>query len=155
MISISRQTDYASRVLLHLALLPPDARVTAQEISNRRIIPRAFVRRIVTHLGKANLITTTRGSGGGLALARPSNEISLLNVVEAMEGPLALNPCTLDPAVCPLLRTCPVHDEWMHARELLVNELSQATFDQLAQQGALKQRVLAEQAHKEANKRRA
>src|SRR5512141_1753163 len=118
MISISRQTDYACRVLLHLALLPPEARVTAQDISRRRIIPRAFVRRIITELGKAQLITTTRGSGGGVALARPSSEISLLQVVEAMEGPLALNPCTLDPATCPLLQTCPVHDEWMHAREL-------------------------------------
>ncbi len=151
MISISRQTDYASRVLLHLALLPPNARVTAQEISRRRVIPPAFVRRIITHLGKANLITTTRGSGGGLALARPSGEISLLDVVQAVEGPLALNPCTIDPATCPLVQTCPVHDEWMHARELLVNELSQATFNRLAQGGLVKQQTLG----KEANKRRA
>lgn len=145
MISISRQTDYASRVLLHLALLPPEARVTAREISRRRIIPPAFLRRIITDLGKAKLITTTRGSGGGLALARPSSEISLLDVVQAVEGPVALNPCTIDPAACPLVRTCPVHDEWMRARELLTNELSRATFDRLAQQGLAKQQRLGKE----------
>ena len=84
MITISRQTDYACRVILHLATLSLGTRVTAQEIGARRIIPRALVRRIITRLGKAKLIVTTRGMGGGLALARPASEISLLDVTQAM-----------------------------------------------------------------------
>ena len=135
MITISRETDYACRVILHLALLPPGQRVTAQEIAEQRIVPRALVRRVVTRLGAAKLVTTTRGSGGGLALARPASEISLQDVVEAMEGPVALNTCVIYPRECPLAQVCPVHEAWASARAALTRELSQTTFDQLAARG--------------------
>jgi Rrf2 family protein len=135
MIAISRQTDYACRIILHLALLPQNSRITAQDIAKKRIIPRFLIRRIVTRLAKAHLLTTMRGKGGGLALAKPASQTSLLDVVEAMEGPLALNACTLDPKSCPLMKACSVHEEWVRARDLLSAELSQATFDKLAQRG--------------------
>ncbi len=140
MICISRETDYACRVLLHLALESPNARVTAREVARQRLIPRALVRRVATRLANARLITTTRGMGGGMALARPAAEISLLDVVQAMEGSIALNPCTLDTEACPLLKVCPVHKEWTRARRLLVAELRRATFDKLAQPGTSIQR---------------
>lgn len=135
MIAISRQTDYACRIILHLAMLPASSRVTVQEIAKRRIIPRVLVRRLATQLAKARLLTTARGKGGGISLARLPSEISLLDVVEAMEGPLVLNMCTVNPQVCPLMEACPVHDEWVRARALLVEELGQATFDKMAQRG--------------------
>ncbi len=139
MLAISRQTDYACRILLHLALQPAGARVTAAEIAEQRLIPPALVRRIVTGLGVAGLIKTTRGSSGGIALGRPAAEIILLEVVQAMEGPLALNPCTIaphnDPDACPFIPTCPVHEAWVQARTALLRELSQVTFDKLAARG--------------------
>ncbi len=135
MISISRETDYACRVVLHLAQQAPNARVTAKDVARRRLIPAALVRRVTTRLAHARLIITTRGMGGGMALARPASQISLFDVVQAMEGSIALNPCTLNPATCPLVKICPVHSEWMRARDLLVSELSQATFDRLARGG--------------------
>ena len=137
MITISRQTDYACRVILHLATLSPGTRVTAQEIAARRIIPRALVRRIITQLGKAKLITTTRGMGGGLALARLASEISLLDVTQAMEGTLALNACVTNPNACPLMKVCSVHEIWVDAHARLVAQLSQATFDKLAQRARM------------------
>lgn len=135
MLSISRQTDYACRVILHLAMLPPGERVTAQGIAKRRLIPRAFVRRVITRLANAGLVTTTRGVNGGLELARPASEISLLDVVQAMEGPLALNACVVNPQECPLMKVCSVHEAWVQARDALVAELSQSTFDELARHG--------------------
>jgi Rrf2 family protein len=134
MITIKRETDYACRVILHLALLPEGERVTAQDIARRRIIPRAMVRRVITRLAAAHLITTARGQGGGLSLARPASQVSLLNVVEAMEGTLALNACVVDLHSCPLKKVCPVHAEWCRVRELLAAELGAATFDKLAAQ---------------------
>ena len=104
MLSISRQTDYACRVILHLAMLPPGERATTQDIAKRRLIPRALVRRVITQLANAQLVTTARGSNGGLSLARPPKEISLLDVVQVMEGPLALNACAVNPEVCGSLR---------------------------------------------------
>jgi Rrf2 family protein len=135
MLTISRETDYACRVILHLSLLPADSRVTAQEIAKRRIIPRALIRRVITRLGKAKLIVTTRGSGGGLALARPPSEINLLQVLQAMDGPIALNPCVVNPQSCPLMATCSVHEALVNTQSHLIAELSQATFDKLAERG--------------------
>ncbi|MCX6028435.1 MAG: Rrf2 family transcriptional regulator [Chloroflexi bacterium] len=132
MLTINRQTDYASRIILHLALQGDGSRVTTAEIAERRLIPKAFVRRVVTRLAAAGLIATTRGAEGGIVLARPAGEISLLEVVEAMEGPLALNACTVNPHTCPLVVACPVNKAWCHARDLLVGELRGMTFDQLA-----------------------
>lgn len=135
MLTISRETDYACRVILHLAMSPADIRVTAQEIAKKRIIPRALVRRVITRLGKAKLIKTMRGKRGGLALARSAAQISLLDVVEAMEGTIALNVCLLENKACPLIPVCPVHEGWDKARRLLRAELARATFDKLATRG--------------------
>lgn len=136
MLSISKQTDYACRVVLHLAMLPPDERVTAQDIAKRRLIPRAFVRRVVTRLANAGLLITTRGASGGLELARPASEISLLQVVDAMEGSIALNGCAVNPQECPLMQVCSVHEVWVDTRRVLLEELSRSTFDKLARRGA-------------------
>jgi len=141
LISISRQTDYACRVILHLAILPPGERVTAQDIAERRLIPRAFVRRVITQLANAGLLTTTRGVNGGLTLARPPSEISLLDVVQATEGPLALNACVVNPQACPLMPVCSVHEAWVHARDGLAAELSDATFDRLANPTNIKSQI--------------
>ena len=135
MLSISRQTDYACRVILHMAMLPLGERVKAQDIAKRRLVPRALVRRVITQLANAGLVTTSRGSNGGLSLARPASEISLLDVVQVMEGPLALNGCAVNPQACPLMQVCSVHEVWVEARAALMTKLSQSTFDKLAQRG--------------------
>ncbi len=136
MLAIGRQTDYACRILLHLAMQPPGSRITAAGIAEQRLIPPALIRRIVTGLGAAGLIRTARGRAGGLTLGRPASEISLLDVVQTMEGPLALNPCTIapqeDPDACPFIPVCPVHQAWMQVQASFLRELSQVTFDKLA-----------------------
>lgn len=135
MLTINRETDYAARIILHLALQEPDSRVTAQQIAEQRLIPRALVRRVVTRLSAAGLISTLRGANGGIALARPPDQISLLEVVEVFEGPLALNICTVEPNVCPLMLICTVHLAWVHARDVLRVELGRVTFADLAREG--------------------
>jgi Rrf2 family protein len=140
MLAISRQTDYACRILLHLAS-EGSGRVTAAGVAEQQRIPPALIRRIVTTLAGAGLIRTMRGSTGGIALARPASQISLLDAVQAMEGPLALNPCTIacspDPDACPLIPACPVHEAWISTRAVFMQELSQTTFDKLAARGQL------------------
>jgi len=134
-LTISRETDYAARVILHLALQPTGSRSTARQIAELRIIPRALVRRIVTRLATAGLITTARGGDGGITLARPPTEITLLEVVEALEGPVALNICTVEPNICPLMPACTVHEAWVDIRDTLRANLARITFAALAQKG--------------------
>ncbi|MDH7490075.1 MAG: Rrf2 family transcriptional regulator [Anaerolineae bacterium] len=133
MLVINRETDYAARIVLFLARRPPGTRMTAQEVARQCLVPRAIVRRVVTRLSGAGILTSARGVGGGISLARPPAEISLLDVVEAMEGPPILNLCVRDPQECPLMEQCTVHLAWVQASGQLVDYLRNTTFAQLAE----------------------
>lgn len=132
MLGISRQTDYAARVVLHLACLAPGAKVPIADIAKHRMLPLDFVRRIVSDLVKAGILATSRGSGGGVSLARPATDISLGEVVHAMEGGVALNHCVSDRRVCPLAAQCPVQSVWVDATQVLDDYLASVRFDALA-----------------------
>jgi Rrf2 family protein len=139
MLGISRQTDYAARVVLHLACLAPGARVPIADIAKHRMLPLEFVRRIVGDLVKAGILATSRGSGGGVSLARPAADITLGEVVQAMEGGVALNHCVSDRRVCPLAAACPVQSVWVEATHVLEGYLASVHFDALAQRSEMHQ----------------
>ncbi|MFN2167900.1 MAG: RrF2 family transcriptional regulator [Anaerolineae bacterium] len=134
---ISRRTDYGVRVILDLATLPGDLRVSTQEIAERQNIPSPFLAKIISQLSLAGLVTTYRGAGGGVALARPPEEISLLHVIEALEGPIRLNRCVIQPDACPESGHCPVHGVWAKAQAELTSLLNVTTFDGLAESAEL------------------
>jgi Rrf2 family protein len=132
MIGISRQTDYAARLVLHLAALDEGTQVSIAEISKLRLLPVAFVRRLVGSLVKAGVLLTARGSGGGIRLGRPASEISLLDVVNAVEGGIVLNQCLDGGHICPLSDGCPVQTAWSGATYILETHLATVRFDALA-----------------------
>jgi Rrf2 family protein len=134
MLKITRQTDYAARIVLHMACLEPGARVTIGAIAVRRLLPAPFVRRVIGKLVSAGLLVTSRGAGGGVCLARPAADVSLLDVVRAMEGPIALNQCVDNPRACPLAATCPVQRAWTSTTRSLESTLAAVRFDVLARQ---------------------
>jgi Rrf2 family protein len=128
---ISRRADYGVRVILELASLPQDRRASTQQISIRQSIPAPFLAKIISQLSLAGLVSTQRGAGGGVALSRPPSEISLLQVIEALEGPVHLNRCLIQPDDCPQNSHCPVHGVWMQAQADLTALLGSTTFDGL------------------------
>ena len=136
MLLINRETDYAGRVMLFLSRSPFGTRTTAQEVARACLVPRAIARRVVTRLGRAGLLVSSRGSGGGITLARPPEEITLLDVVEAIEGSPALNLCVIDPQECPLMEDCTVHNAWVRGHEALSAYLRSVNFGSLARQSA-------------------
>jgi Rrf2 family protein len=129
---ISRRADYGVRVILDLATESENGRAATQEIAARQNIPTPFLAKIISQLSLAGLVTTYRGAGGGVSLSRPSSEISLLHVIEALEGPIQLNRCMIEADRCPRNEHCPVHDVWAEAQAKLVNLLDATTFDTLA-----------------------
>ncbi len=129
---ISRRTDYGVRVILDLATQTESERTSTQEIAERQNIPSPFLAKIVSQLSLAGLVTTYRGAGGGVTLARPAADISLLQVIEALEGPVRLNRCLIEPDACPQNGYCPVHDIWARAQGELISLLNYTTFDDLA-----------------------
>jgi Rrf2 family protein len=128
---ISRRTDYGVRVILDLATLPHTQRASTQEIAERQSIPSPFLAKIISQLSLAGLVTTFRGAGGGVTLARPPSEISLLHVIEALEGPIRLNRCLVEPNTCPKDGHCPVHPIWAKAQTDLTELLGVTTFESL------------------------
>lgn len=132
MIGIGRHTDYAARIVLHLACLEDGARVSIAEIAERRLLPAPFVRRVIGRLVAAGIVRTARGAGGGVMLARPAARISLLDVLEAMEGGVVLNRCVDSPRACPLSASCPVNGAWTGITRQLEASLAAVRFDRLA-----------------------
>jgi Rrf2 family protein len=132
MLAIGRHTDYAARLVLHLAALGDDVQVTIREVAEERLLPMPFIRRLIRQLTEARILTTVRGAGGGIRLARPAREISLLDIVEAMEGGVALNRCVSGVEGCPLAGSCPIQCVWTAVNRQVKESLSAARFDALA-----------------------
>ncbi len=126
---ITRQADYALRAMVYLARLGPDERAATKKIAEVQKIPPSFLAKIISQLSIAGLIDTSRGAHGGVLLARPAAQISLLEVVEAIDGPIALNDCTVSPGKCDNAGNCPLHEIWQEVQDDLVAKLRQTTFD--------------------------
>ncbi len=127
---ITRQADYALRAMQYLAQLEPAQRAATSQIAEKQRIPPSFLAKIISQLSIAGLIHTSRGARGGVTLAREPKEISLLEVVEAIDGPIMLNECTGDSADCAFGEDCSIRDVWCVAQDELVKRLQSTSFAQ-------------------------
>lgn len=118
---ITRETDYAMRCVLYLSG-QPDKVVMVDEISREMATPKSFLAKILQKLVKAGVVRSFRGVKGGFQLNRQPKDINLLDVIEAIEGVVALNACAVDSSVCGFSSTCGVHAVWVKLRGE-VNEL--------------------------------
>jgi len=125
---ITRQADYALRAMIYLARLEPNRRAATSQIAEEQRIPPSFLAKIISQLSIAGLIHTSRGARGGVSMARTPAEISILEVVEAIDGPIALNECTEDPSACPFGDDCPLRPLWCETQAELVDRLRKTTF---------------------------
>jgi Rrf2 family protein len=135
MLKINRQTDYAVRVILALSKKEMGKRFSTAEIGREMLIPPALLQRTVAELASGEFIRTQAGRDGGISLARSPKEITLLQVVEQFEGELYLSDCILKPNECPFENHCPVHCQWVRLKNLLRDEMSRVTFEQLVEEG--------------------
>jgi Rrf2 family protein len=128
---ITRQADYAVRAMVYLAQLGPERRASTSQIAQEKQIPPSFLAKIVSQLSVAGLLQTSRGARGGVSLAKSAADISLLDVVEAIDGPILLNDCVGDNASCSFGENCPMKPVWCEAQQELVDRLGKTTFAQL------------------------
>jgi Rrf2 family protein len=126
---ITRQADYAVRAVLYLAKIGPETRAATSQIAQEQQIPPSFLAKIVSQLSVAGLLQTSRGARGGVSLARSPEQISLLEVVEAIDGPILLNDCVAANGVCAFGDDCPMNPIWCEAQSELVTRLKTTTFD--------------------------
>jgi Rrf2 family protein len=128
---ITRQADYAVRAVLHVAQLEDGERLATSVIAEEENIPLPFLAKIVSQLSVKGILDAMRGASGGVRLARPARDISLLEVIEAIDGEISLNRCVLNEDACPTTAECPVHEVWCEAQHELVARLRNTKFDLL------------------------
>jgi Rrf2 family protein len=133
MLSITREADYAIRSVYYLAQRKGRVIMT-QEIAREMKIPRTFLAKIMRKLSGAGLVKCLVGVKGGCSLTREPETISLLDVIVAIEGPMAMNICTLKKEECSLSGDCPVHPIWMTIRQDVEKLLKAKNFGKLQRQ---------------------
>jgi Rrf2 family protein len=130
---LTRSADYAVRAMLDIAAQTSEeeGRARTHMVAQRQDIPPALLAKLVPLLVRAGLLDSQRGARGGLYLARPASEISMLEIVEAVEGPIAINRCTATPAQCDKVDQCSVHPVWQKAQDYLVHLLQTTSLAEL------------------------
>ena len=129
---ITRETDYAVRCILYLAERTNED-VASSEISEAMSIPQSFLQKTVQKLVKGKLLQSLKGARGGVRLLKSPEEISLLDVVEVVQGPLAVNLCALEENKCERESSCSVHPAWVKVQGVIEDELRNYTFKKLMQ----------------------
>jgi Rrf2 family protein len=123
MLQISRQTEYGVRALLDIASFPPGSRLQTSDIAQRQAIPENYLVKIVNRLAQAELLQTYRGTEGGVVLARPAEKISMLEIIQALEGKINLNICSHEPAHCAISAQCLACPYWVGLQEVFDEHL--------------------------------
>ncbi|MCA0394347.1 MAG: SUF system Fe-S cluster assembly regulator [Proteobacteria bacterium] len=122
MLRITKLTDYATLVLTVLAARP-EAVLSAADLAERAGLEGPTVSKLLKPLAQAGLVEGFRGVRGGYRLARAAADISLVEIVEAMEGPLAMTECSLDHGECGLSQRCGVRANWRRINDVVAEAL--------------------------------
>jgi len=129
---LTREGDYGIRSVLYLARQPYKKISFVTEISEEYKIPRSFLAKILQKLVKAKIVRSYRGVKGGFSLARQAKDISVLDLLEAIEGRLAMNICLADKKKCDFSRNCPIHSVWANVQSKVVDVLKKSNFEELS-----------------------
>jgi len=129
---LTNQGEYAVRLMIYLASRKGQRRIPAKEIAAAQNIPQRFLRTIVSEFAKQGFLRAFKGKGGGIQLAPGAENRSLLEVIEAVEGPIYLNTCMQGEDVCEFSGQCAVHQVWHQAQDALSRILGSQRLRDLA-----------------------
>ncbi len=132
MIELTRKGEYAIRGIVYLASRPSDQVCLLSEIAAAVEVPQTFLAKIFQQFSKIGLVRSYRGTGGGFALGRSPDRITLLEVVEAVEGPIIPNRCVTGEGECDRSATCRVHPVWIRVQSQVRDILAGITLKELA-----------------------
>jgi Rrf2 family protein len=125
-LELTRRGDYAIRAMLHLARTDAPA-LSAPALAAATQIPVRFVGQVMGDLVRAGLVNARIGRRGGYQLARPASDISLLQIVEAVEGDTRRKTCVLSQGACTHEHACDIHEFFAAAQNALISRLSESS----------------------------
>jgi Rrf2 family protein len=133
---LTRGGEYGIRGVLYLAQQTDGKVSMLSAIAKTQDVPPRFLAKIFQALAKAGVVKSHRGAKGGFSLARPASEITVRDVIEAVEGPVFLNVCLAGPGECTRDQICPMHAMWADAQEKMMSVLASSNFADLAKSAA-------------------
>ena len=128
----SKTSKYAVLALAEVASWKGGRLVSTRRIAEATASPYPLLAKIVNQLRRAGLVAATRGKRGGIRLARPASEITIKDVVVALDGPAVLDDCPLSLGPCSCDRPCSLHTIWKPARDAVVRFLESTTIEAVA-----------------------
>lgn len=140
----SAKGEYGIRAILDVALYGKDNPVQVKEIAKRQFIPERFLEQVMASLKKAGLVRSLRGAQGGYVLAKPSADISLADVIQAIEGLIAPMECVSDeiPNCCDQSELCVIRDVWKNVQTSIVDALDSITVEDICRKKKLKDKSI-------------
>jgi Rrf2 family protein len=130
---ISRRVDYGLRAVIYLSGRNSDQCCSIAEIAKQQGVPQKFLEKIIQDLARKGLIKSKRGSCGGYALARAPEAITFYEVIEAIEGPIAVNLCMDQHLSCDQLPRCTMVGVWTEVQRKVTEILTRTTIADLRQ----------------------
>ena len=118
--------------MIHLAGLPPGTRASRADLATTAECPEQFLSKVLQNLTRAGLVVSHRGNTGGFELPDAHRNATILQVIEAVEGPMRLNVCLSSDRACTRQSWCPAHVVWAEAQEAMMTVLQRATISTMA-----------------------
>ena len=131
LMQIPRRVDYGLRAVIYLSNQDPEKCCSITEIAKQQGVPRTFLEKIFQELTRGGLIKSKRGSCGGYSLARAADAISFYDVIQAIEGPIAVNACMDQHLGCDQLPRCTMVGVWSDVQRKITEVLTQTTIGDL------------------------
>ncbi|MFO7952184.1 MAG: Rrf2 family transcriptional regulator [Bacillota bacterium] len=128
---LSTKARYAVRALVELAICYSQAPVKLKDIANKQNISLKYLEQVMFPLRVSGYVKTHKGSQGGYVLTKPPEQVSVLEIVECVEGSLSPVDCVDDPDICNRVDVCVVRDVWVDLKESISNNLGNITFADL------------------------
>lgn len=150
MLRVTKLTDYATVVLTVLAARPGEV-LSASDLAEHSGLETPTVSKVLKPLAQAGLVEGLRGVHGGYRLSRDAADISLVEIVEAMEGPLAMTECSLDHSQCGISHQCGVRANWRRINDVVSDALRNVSLAQMLDNtpspGGSERRIAAQLTH--------
>lgn len=130
---VTRKSEYAISALVELAVAPDGEYVPSRAVAQRQAIPPKFMPQIMATLVRKGFVEGQRGLGGGVRLAMPAEKIQVAQVIEAIQGPLAIKRCLVADEPCVRMGICPLRQVWARAQAAMLDVLGSTTVADLVQ----------------------
>jgi Rrf2 family protein len=132
MLRLSKKADYALMAMKHLALRSDASAASAREIGEAYDIPIELLAKVLQRLARRGLLVSQQGTRGGYALARPAAQISVADVIQAVDGPLAVTACSAEDEQCDQYSKCNVRDPLWRIKDRILSALATCSIFEIA-----------------------